>query len=180
MSENLELKKKRDKKVKKFQNSIKWTERVIEVKRVTKVIKGGKKLSFRVVVVVGNTLGKVGIGIAKADDVTKAVQKAVNNGRKNLILIPLTSNKTIPHLTNGRFGASNLILRPAAPGSGVIAGGSCRIVLEAAGIQNILAKRLGSNNLLNNARATIEALKNLRTLKQIATQRDLPLTHFYN
>lgn len=165
---------------KRNQPSIKWNEKVIEVKRVTKVTTGGKKLSFRAVVVVGNNLGKVGVGVAKADDVTKAVQKAVNVGRKNLTVIPLTKNKTIPHLITGRFGASNVIIRPAAPGSGVIAGSSVRIVLEAAGIQNILAKRLGSKNLLNNAQATIEALKSLKTLKQIAKQRDLSLTHFYN
>ena len=175
-----ELKKRKNNRTKRNQSSIKWIERVIEVKRVTKVVKGGKKLSFRVVVVVGNGLGKVGIGVTKADDVTKAVQKAINNGRKSLIVIPLTSNKTIPHIINGKFGASSLILRPAAPGSGVIAGGSSRIVLEAAGVQNILAKRLGSNNLLNNAKATLNALENLKTLKQIANQRDLALTHFYS
>ena len=178
MSEKRDNRRRRDSR--RGQPPVKWVEKVIEVNRVTKVIKGGKKLSFRVVVVIGNNLGKVGVGVAKADDVTKAVQKAINNGRKNLVVIPLTSNKTIPHLTIGRFGASNVIIRPAAPGSGVIAGGSSRIVLEAAGIQNILAKRLGSNNLLNNAQATIDALKNLRTLKQIAKQRDLSLTHFYN
>lgn len=178
MSDKNENRRRRDNR--RAQSPIKWTEKVIEVKRVTKVTTGGKKLSFRAVVVVGNNLGKVGVGVAKADDVTKAVQKAVNIGRKNLIVIPLTNNKTIPHLVTGRFGASNIIIRPAAPGSGVIAGSSIRIVLEAAGIQNILAKRLGSNNLLNNAQATIEALKSLRTLKQIAKQRDLSLTHFYN
>ena len=144
------------------------------------LIIGAVRWSNKVVVVVGNGLGKVGIGVAKADDVTKAVQKAINNGRKSLIVIPLTSNKTIPHIINGKFGASSLILRPAAPGSGVIAGGSSRIVLEAAGVQNILAKRLGSNNLLNNAKATLNALENLKTLKQIANQRDLALTHFYS
>lgn len=179
MSDKKENRRRRDTN-RRNQPSVKWTEKVIEVKRVTKVTTGGKKLSFRAVVVVGNNLGKVGVGVAKADDVTKAVQKAVNVGRKNLIVIPLTNNKTIPHLVTGHFGASNIIIRPAAPGSGVIAGSSIRIVLEAAGIQNILAKRLGGNNLLNNAQATIEALKNLKTLKQIAKQRDLSLTHFYN
>jgi len=144
-------------------DNIEWSERVVSIQRVTKVVKGGKKMSFRAVVVIGNEKGKVGVGVGKAGEVIVAVRKAVTDGKKNVINVPLTSSNSIPHLTNGRFGAAKLILRPSAPGSGVIAGGSIRTVLELAGIKNILSKQLGSNNLLNNARATIHGLRSLRT-----------------
>ena len=140
-----------------------WQERVVAVQRVTKVVKGGKKMSFRAVVVVGNEQGKVGVGVGKATDVINAVKKAVADGKKQVITVPLTGANSIPHATTGRFGAARLILRPSAPGSGVIAGGSTRTVLELAGVKNILSKQLGSNNLLNNARATIEGLSSLRS-----------------
>jgi|TARA_B100000497_G_C7284667_1_gene196444 small subunit ribosomal protein S5 len=144
---------------------IEWSERVVSIQRVTKVVKGGKKMSFRAVVVVGNEQGKVGVGVGKAGDVITAVRKGVTDGKKRIISIPLTSSNSIPHPTNGRFGAAKLILRPSAPGSGVIAGSSIRTVLELAGIKNILSKQLGSNNLLNNARATIDGLSSLRAYK---------------
>lgn len=149
---------------KKFQKTkSEWVERVVSIQRVTKVVKGGKKMSFRAVIVIGNEQGKVGVGVGKAGDVITAVRKGVTDGKKNLISVPLTSSNSIPHPTNGRFGAAKLILRPSAPGSGVIAGSSIRTVLELAGIQNILSKQLGSNNLLNNARATINGLSTLRS-----------------
>ena len=144
-------------------NRVEWEERVVSVQRVTKVVKGGKKLSFRAVVVVGDQQGKVGVGVGKAGDVITAVRKGVTDGKKHIISIPLTNTNSIPHATNGRFGAAKLILRPSAPGSGVIAGSSIRTVLELAGIKNILSKQLGSNNLLNNARATINGLSTLRS-----------------
>ena len=140
-----------------------WQERVVAIQRVTKVVKGGKKMSFRAVIVVGNEQGKVGVGIGKASDVITAVKKGVTDGKKHVITVPLTSANSIPHATTGRFCAAKLILRPSAPGGGVIAGGSTRVVLELAGIKNILSKQLGSNNLLNNARATIEGLSSLRS-----------------
>jgi len=140
-----------------------WSERVVAIQRVTKVVKGGKKMSFRAVIVVGNEQGKVGVGVGKAGDVITAVRKGVTDGKKNIISIPLTSSNSIPHPTNGRFGAAKLVLRPSAPGPGVIAGSSIRTVLELAGIKNILSKQLGSKNLLNNARATINGLSSLRS-----------------
>lgn len=140
--------------------------RIVTVDRVTKVVKGGKKMSFRAILVVGNKKGKVGVGVGKASEIKIAIQKGLTNGRGNIILIPLTNTNSIPHLTMGKFKASQLILRPSAPGSGVIAGSSIRTVLEMAGIKNILSKRLGSNNLLNNARATIEGLSKLKPLKE--------------
>jgi small subunit ribosomal protein S5 len=146
-----------------FKAKSEWSERVVSIQRVTKVVKGGKKMSFRAVIVVGNEQGKVGVGVGKAGDVITAVRKGVTDGKKNIISIPLTSSYSIPHPTNGRFGAAKLILRPSAPGSGVIAGSSIRTVLELAGIKNILSKQLGSNNLLNNARATINGLHSLRS-----------------
>jgi small subunit ribosomal protein S5 len=143
----------------------KWSERVIQISRVTKVCKGGKKLSFRAVVLIGNENGQVGLGVGKADDVVEAVKKAANDGRRNIIMVPLTKTFSIPHVSTGQYGASNVLLKPASAGSGVIAGGSVRTLLEAAGVQNIMAKQLGSNNLLNNARATICALEALKTAK---------------
>ena len=140
-----------------------WSERVVSIDRVTKVVKGGKKMSFRAIIVVGNEQGKVGVGIGKAGDVITAVRKGVTDGKKHIVNVPLTSANSIPHQIKGRFGAAKLILRPSAPGSGVIAGSSIRTVLELAGIKNVLSKQLGSNNLLNNARATIDGLSNLKS-----------------
>lgn len=142
-----------------------WSERVVAIQRVTKVVKGGKKLSFRAVIVVGDEKGKVGVGVGKAADVITAVRKGVTDGKRNIVSIPLTTSNSIPHKTNGRFGAAKVLLRPSAPGCGVIAGGSVRTVLELAGIQNILSKQLGSNNLLNNARATVQGLSTLRSFQ---------------
>jgi|TARA_Y100000994_G_C15702113_1_gene445563 small subunit ribosomal protein S5 len=142
-----------------------WSERVVAIQRVTKVVKGGKKLSFRAVIVIGDEKGKVGVGVGKAADVITAVRKGVTDGKRNIVSIPLTTSNSIPHKTNGRFGAAKVLLRPSAPGCGVIAGGSVRTVLELAGIQNILSKQLGSNNLLNNARATVQGLSTLRSFQ---------------
>ena len=136
-------------------------EKIIQIRRVTKVTKGGKRLSFRTIIVIGDGKGKVGIGIAKANDVLTALKKAKTNGLKNLINVPITKSFSIPHNISGYYGSSQILIRPALEGSGVIAGGSVRIVLEIAGIKNIIAKQLGSDNLLNNARATILGLNNL-------------------
>lgn len=156
-----------------------WEERVVQVKRVTKVVKGGKKLSFRAVIIVGNEKGQIGVGVGKASDVIGAVKKAVTDAKKHIIDIPLTKSYSIPHPIYGIAGAARIILRPSATGSGVIAGGATRTVLELAGIKNILAKQLGSKNSLNNARATLNALSNLRTFQQIAENRDINLENLY-
>lgn len=159
---------------------INWEERVVQVKRVTKVVKGGKKLSFRAIIIVGNEKGQVGVGIGKATDVIGAVKKGVTDAKKNIVYIPLTKDYSIPHRINGISGAAQVLMRPSAPGSGVIAGGAVRTVLELAGIQNILTKQLGSNNTLNNARATINGLLNLRTFKQTAKDRGIKISNIYN
>nr|YP_009402739.1 30S ribosomal protein S5 [Compsopogon caeruleus]ARX96092.1 30S ribosomal protein S5 [Compsopogon caeruleus] len=157
-----------------------WQEKVVQIRRVTKVVKGGKKLSFRAIVVIGNEKGQVAIGVGKASDVMGAVKKGVANGKKHIIEVPLTKSNSIPHIIHGVTGAASVIMRPSAPGSGVIAGGSVRIVLELAGVQNILAKQLGSSNPLNNARAAMNALSKLKTLSQVYKERDLSLEHFYS
>nr|YP_009392534.1 ribosomal protein S5 [Caloglossa monosticha]ARW61096.1 ribosomal protein S5 [Caloglossa monosticha] len=163
----------------KNKEEINWQEKVIQVKRVTKVVKGGKKLSFRAVIVVGNEKGQIGVGIGKASDVIGAVKKGINDAKKHIISIPLTKSYSIPHPIYGLSGAAKIILRPSATGSGVIAGGSTRIVLELAGIKNILAKQLGSNNTLNNAKAALNALNNLRTFQETANNRNISLESLY-
>mgnify|MGYP003320056217 CR=1 FL=1 len=154
-------------------NDQKFIERLIKISRVSKVTKGGKKLSFRAIVVIGDENGQVGVGVAKADDVVNAFKKAKTDGRKNLIKVPITKSLSIPHNIIGTFGACKIIMRPAIEGSGVIAGGAVRIVLEVAGIKNVIAKQLGSNNLLNNARATICGLNQLTTKSEVIKIRDL-------
>lgn len=156
-------------------NKLRFVERLIKINRVSKVTKGGKKLSFRAIVVIGDENGKVGVGVAKADDVVNAFKKAKADGHKNLIELPITKSLSIPHNVTGQFGACQVIMRPSIEGSGVIAGGAVRIVLEVAGVKNVIAKQLGSNNLLNNARASICALNNLTTQSQVAKKRDINL-----
>lgn len=156
-----------------------WEEKVVQVKRVTKVVKGGKKLSFRAILVIGNEKGQIGVGIGKASDVIGAVKKGVADAKKHLINVPINRSFSIPHPINGISGAARVVLRPSATGSGVIAGGSVRTVLELAGIKNILAKQLRSSNTLNNARATLNALANLTTLQQTANNRDIAIENLY-
>ena len=156
-------------------NDSKFVERLIKISRVSKVTKGGKKLSFRAIVVIGDENGQVGVGVAKADDVVNAFKKAKTDGRKNLIKIPITKSLSIPHDVKGNYGACKIIMRPSIEGSGVIAGGAVRTVLEVAGIKNVIAKQLGSDNLLNNARAAVCALGQLTTKSQVAKKRDLSL-----
>ena len=150
-----------------------WQERVVQIRRVTKVVKGGKKLSFRAILVIGNEKGEVGVGVGKASDVIGAVKKAASDGKRNLVSVPLTRNSSIPHIIHGRAGAARVIMRPSAPGSGVIAGGSVRTILELAGVKNILAKQLGSSNPLNNARAATDALARLQTFNEVSNNRNL-------
>jgi small subunit ribosomal protein S5 len=150
-----------------------WQERVVQIRRVTKVVKGGKKLSFRAILVIGNEKGEVGVGVGKASDVIGAVKKAASDGKRNLVSVPLTRNNSIPHIIQGRAGAARVIMRPSAPGSGVIAGGSVRTILELAGVKNILAKQLGSSNPLNNARAATDALARLQTFNEVSNNRNL-------
>ena len=156
-----------------------WTERVVQIRRVTKVVKGGKKLSFRAVVIVGNRKGQVGVGCAKAAEVIIAIQKAIADGRKNLINVPIFKT-TIPHPIVGRSGAGEVMLRPASQGTGIIAGGAVRLVLELAGIENILSKSLGSKSPLNAANATLDALQKLTPFSEVAKKRGLTMSQLLN
>ena len=156
-----------------------WKERVIQIRRVTKVVKGGKKLSFRAIVIVGNQKGQVGMGCAKAAEVSIAIQKAIADGRKNLINVPVFKT-TIPHPATGRSGAGNVVLLPASLGTGVIAGGAVRAVLELSGIENIIAKSLGSKSPLNAANATMNALKSLSTFADAAKRRGITVKQMLN
>ena len=156
-----------------------WTERVVQISRVTKVVKGGKKLSFRAIVIVGNQKCQVGVGCAKASEVIIAIQKAIADGRKNLVTVPIFKT-TIPHPITGKSGAGEVMLRPASEGTGIIAGGAVRSVLELAGIENILSKSLGSKSPLNAANATIAALKALTPFTDVAKKRGLTMAEFLN
>jgi len=145
-------------------------ETIVNIRRVAKTVKGGRNMRFSVSVVIGNGEGYVGVGLGKAQEIPEAVRKAIEDAKKNLVYVP-TVGTTIPHRTLGIFGAGQVLLMPAAQGTGVIAGSSVRTVLEAAGIKDVRGKSIGSNNTVNMAYATLEGLRGLKTVEQISRLR---------
>lgn len=162
----MERKPRRDREPKEFE------ERVVTINRVTKVVKGGRRFRFAALVVIGDKKGRVGFGTGKANEVPDAIKKAIEDAKKNVFEIPIINGTTIPHEAVGRFGAGKVLIKPATEGTGVIAGGAVRDVLELAGLTDILSKCIGSRTPINMVRSTVEALKSLRTLDQVARLRE--------
>ena len=155
-------------------------DRVVFINRVAKVVKGGRRFSFSALVVVGDENGHVGTGLGKANEVPEAIRKATDQAKKNLFKIPLYDNRTIPHETLGQFGSGRVLLRPASPGTGVIAGGAARAIVEVAGIKDILTKCIGTSNPHNVIHATVNALQQLRDPHDAAKRRGKTLEEITN
>lgn len=160
-------------------SELELSERVIHINRVAKVVKGGRRFGFNAIVVVGNGKGFVGVGLGKANEVTNAIAKGIEGAKKNIVWIPI-ANGTIPHDVIGKFGAGRVFLKPASPGTGVIAGGPIRAIMDSVGVQNVLSKSLGSSNPHNVVKATMDALLQLEDVQLITRKRGIEFKEVFN
>lgn len=154
-------------------------ERVVYINRVSKVVKGGRRFALTALVVVGDGNGRVGVGMGKSQEVPTAIKKGVEDAKKNMFTVPLTEAGTLPHDIIGEYGAGYVVIKPAAPGTGVIAGGPVRAVMELAGVTDCLTKSLGTNNAMNIVKATAEGLKNMQSPEEVAARRGLSVAEIY-
>ena len=154
-------------------------ERVVFINRVAKTVKGGRRMQLSALVVVGDGNGRVGVGMGKSAEVPTAIKKGVEDAKKNMFSVPLTDEKTLPHEIIGEFGAGRVLIKPAVPGTGVIAGGAARAVLELSGVENVLCKSLGTDNVMNVVKATAEGLKEMQSPESVAERRGISVAKIY-
>ena len=154
-------------------------ERVVYINRVSKVVKGGRRFALTALVVVGDGNGRVGVGMGKSSEVPTAIKKGVEDAKKNMFTVPLTETKSLPHDVMGEFGSGRVLIRPAVPGTGVMAGGPVRAVMELAGVQDVITKSLGTSNAMNVVKAAAEGLKNMQSPEQVAERRGVTVDHIY-
>ena len=154
-------------------------ERVVSIKRVAKTVKGGRRMQLTALVVVGDGNGRVGVGMGKSQEVPNAIKKGVEDAKKNMFFVPLTAEKTVPHDIIGEYGAGRVLIKPAVPGTGVMAGGPVRAIMELAGVQNVITKSLGTDNAMNIVKAAAEGLKKMENPQQVADRRGISVAEVF-